>query len=116
MEEEPKRRQFLRGDRTIWAMVFILCAISLVEVFSASSRLTFGKSSYLTPIISHTLHMCLGLGLMYVLHLLHYKWYKVIPIILVPLSIILLGYLAVISRNSAGAERWIDIGFMNLQP
>lgn len=116
MEEEPKRRQFLKGDRTIWAMVFILCAISLVEVFSASSRLTFGKSSYLTPIISHTLHMCLGLGLMYVLHLLHYKWYKVIPIILVPLSIILLGYLAVISRNSAGAERWIDIGFMNLQP
>ena len=63
-EEKPKRRLLLlSGDRTIWAMVVILCCISLIEVFSASSRLTFGKSSFLTPIISHTIHLGMGLGL-----------------------------------------------------
>ena len=72
--DKPKRGPFLNGDRTIWAMVFILCGISLVEVFSASSRLTFGKSSFLAPIISHTMHLGIGLTGMYLVHLLHYKW------------------------------------------
>lgn len=115
-EEKSKRRQLLNGDRTIWAMVIILCCISLVEVFSASSRLTFGKSSFLTPIISHTMHLGLGLVLMYVLHLFHYKWYRLFPVLLVPLAIILLAYLSFQSVGSSGAERWINLGFFQLQP
>lgn len=115
-EEKKERRPFLNGDRTIWAMVFILCGISLVEVFSASSRLTFGKSSFLTPIISHGMHLGIGLAGMYLVHLLHYKWYKLFPILLVPLSVILLGYLSIQSASSSGAERWINLGFFQLQP
>ena len=116
IEEKKERRQLLNGDRTIWAMVFILCAISLIEVFSASSRLTFGKSSFLTPIISHTIHLGMGLVGMWLVHLLHYKWYRAFPIILIPLSIILLGMLSIRSMNSSGAERWINLGFFQLQP
>jgi cell division protein FtsW len=115
-EDKPKRRQLLNGDRTIWTMVFILCLISLVEVFSASSRLTFGKSSFLAPIISHTMHLCIGLVGMWLVHLLHYKWYRLFPVLLVPLSILLLGYLSVRSMGSSGAERWINLGFFQLQP
>ncbi len=115
-EDKPKRRQLLNGDRTIWTMVFILCLISLVEVFSASSRLTFGKSSFLAPIISHTMHLCIGLVGMWLVHLLHYKWYRLFPVLLVPLSILLLGYLSIRSMGSSGAERWINLGFFQLQP
>ena len=115
-DQKPARRQLLNGDRTIWAMVFILCAISLIEVFSASSRLTFGKSSFLTPIISHAIHLGMGLGVMYVLHILHYKWYRAFPIILVPVSIGLLVFLSIQSAASSGAERWINLGFFQLQP
>ena len=115
-ENKPARRQLLNGDRTIWAMVFVLCAISLIEVFSASSRLTFGKSSFLAPIISHTMHLAIGLAGMWLVHLLHYKWYRLFPILLVPLSVVLLGYLSIQSRGSAGAERWINLGFFQLQP
>ena len=115
-EDKPKRRQLLNGDRTIWAMVFVLCAISLIEVFSASSRLTFGKNSFLTPILSHSMHLGIGLVGMYLVHLLHYKWYKLFPVLLVPLSIILLAYLSVQSASSSGAERWINMGFFQLQP
>jgi cell division protein FtsW len=115
-EDKPVRRQLLNGDRTIWAMVFILCGISLIEVFSASSRLTFGKSSFLAPIISHTMHLGIGLTGMYLVHLLHYKWYRLFPVLLVPLSIILLAYLSIQSASSSGAERWINLGFFQLQP
>ena len=116
IEEKPKRRQLLNGDRTIWTMVFLLCLISLVEVFSASSRLTFGKSSFLAPIISHTMHLGIGLVGMWLVHLLHYKWYRLFPVLLVPLSILLLGYLSIRSMGSSGAERWINLGFFQLQP
>lgn len=115
-EDKPKVRQLLNGDRTIWTMVFILCAISLVEVFSASSRLTFGKSSFLAPIISHTMHLGIGLVGMWLVHLLHYKWYRLFPVLLVPLSVLLLGYLSIRSMGSSGAERWINLGFFQLQP
>lgn len=114
--DKKERRQLLNGDRTIWAMVVVLCGISLIEVFSASSRLTFGKSSFLAPIISHTMHLGMGLGLMYVLHLLHYKWYRLFPVLLVPVSILLLAYLSIQSASSSGAERWINLGFFQLQP
>lgn len=114
--DKKEHRQLLKGDRTIWAMVFILCGISLIEVFSASSRLTFGKSSFLTPIISHTVHLFIGLIGMYLVHLLHYKWYRLFPVLLVPLSILLLGYLSMRSMGSSGAERWINLGFFQLQP
>ena len=116
IEDKPKRRQLLNGDRAIWTMVFILCAISLVEVFSASSRLTFGKSSFLSPIISHAAHLGVGLFVMWALHKFHYKWYKLLPIILVPVSILMLGYLSIRGLQSSNAERWINLGFMNLQP
>lgn len=115
-EDKPVRRQLLNGDRTIWAMVFILCAISIIEVFSASSRLTFGKSSFLAPIISHSVHLGLGLVTMYCLHILHYKWYRLFPVLLVPVSILLLAYLSIQSAGSSGAERWINLGFFQLQP
>ena len=114
--ENKEHRQLLNGDRTIWAMVFILCGISLIEVFSASSRLTFGKSSFLTPIISHSIHLVIGLVGMYLVHLLHYKWYRLFPVLLVPLAIVLLGYLSLRSMGSSGAERWINLGFFQLQP
>ena len=114
--DKPKVRQLLNGDLTIWTMVFILCAISLIEVFSASSRLTFGKSSFLAPIISHTMHLGIGLVGMWLVHLLHYKWYRLFPVLLVPLSILLLGYLSIRSMGSSGAERWINLGFFQLQP
>ncbi len=115
-ENKTEREPLLKGDRTIWAMVIILCCISLVEVFSASSRLTFGMSSFLRPIMSHSVHLGMGLLLMYAVHLFHYKWYRMLPVLLVPVSIILLAYLSVQSATSVGAERWIDLGFFQLQP
>ncbi len=113
---DNKKGPLFRGDIYIWIAVLLLCSISLVEVFSASSRLTFGKDSYLTPILSHVIHLAMGIVVMYVLHLIHYKWYKLFPVLLVPLSLALLAYLSFLSKQSAGAERWVDLGFFKLQP
>ena len=35
----------IKGDGIIWAVFFILCIISIIEVFSASSGLTYKGGS-----------------------------------------------------------------------
>lgn len=119
-EEEIKKMEtkpFLRGDLTVWIIVLLLSTISVIEVFSASSRLTFGRDNYWTPILGHCVHLIMGFCVMYVIHRLNYKWYKLVPYVLIPLSAILLGYLFINgSASKGGAARWIDLGFINLQP
>ena len=41
-----KNKNLIHGDLGVWAVVLILCAISLIEVYSASSRMTFGSDAY----------------------------------------------------------------------
>jgi len=112
-----KRLSFLKGDAHIWTIVMILCFISLIEVFSASSRMVFGRENYMRPIIGHAAHLCLGLGVMYLFHIIHYKWYRLLPFFLVPASIAALAILSFSGGGAHGsAQRWIDLGFINLQP
>ena len=40
-----------KGDKVIWMVFFFLCLISAIEVFSASSALTYEGGSYLAPIV-----------------------------------------------------------------
>lgn len=118
-EEEVKTKDtnpFLRGDLTIWIIVLLLSAISVIEVFSASSRLTFGRDNYWAPILGHCVHLTIGLSFMYAIHRLNYKWYKIVPYIFIPVSAILLGYLFLKGRGSDSAERWVNLGIINLQP
>ena len=43
-----------KGDKVIWMVFFFLCMISIVEVFSASSGLTYKSQNYVGPIAYHT--------------------------------------------------------------
>ena len=40
-----------KGDKVIWMVFFFLCVISVIEVFSASSELTYKGGNYMAPIL-----------------------------------------------------------------
>ena len=48
-----KNKTLIHGDLGVWAVFLILCAISLIEVYSASSRMTFASGAYWDPIMQH---------------------------------------------------------------
>ena len=50
-----KFNNIFKGDKVIWMVYFFLCMISIIEVFSASSELTYKSGSYALPIIVHCL-------------------------------------------------------------
>lgn len=42
-----------KGDKVIWMIFFFLCMISIIEVYSASSSLTYKTGNYMAPVIRH---------------------------------------------------------------
>ena len=49
-----------KGDKVIWMVFLFLCMISIVEVFSASSNLTYKSQNYIGPIAYHAITIFMG--------------------------------------------------------
>lgn len=78
--KEKKWESRRSGDRWIWGLFLVICLISLVESYSASSQ-EVGKSGLFIPIIKHGLFLLSGIGVAYLLQHVHYNRLKVwIPI------------------------------------
>ena len=105
-----------KGDKVIWMVFFFLCIISIVEVFSASSELTYKGGNYLTPIIKHMALIVVGFGLMVVTLNINCKYFKLLtPIMLLFAGILLLLVLG-LGQSTNGASRWIPIMGVQFQP
>ena len=103
--------ELLKGDRIVWIVFMVLCCISMVEVFSAASPLSYKSGDYLAPITSHCITLFCGVVVVYVLHLIPYKFFRLIPFTLLPLSALLLavvmGMGMVADERVNGASRWL---------
>ena len=103
--------RILKGDRIVWIVFMVLCCISMVEVFSAASTLSYKSGDYLAPITSHCITLFCGVVVVYVLHLVPYKFFRLIPFTLLPLSTLLLavvmGMGMVADERVNGASRWL---------
>ena len=76
-----------KGDKVIWMIFFFLCVISLIEVFSSSSTLTFNKPNYWAPIIKHGGILLLGVVAMVVVQNIDCKYFKIATIFLIMFSV-----------------------------
>lgn len=106
-----------RGDKVVWVVFILLLLISVIEVFSAASMLTYrSDGNYWWPIREHSTNLLLGFGVVYLAHLIPYRFYKAIPLVLVPVSICLLAYVLVKGSDVNDAARWIRIAGLSIQP
>ena len=107
-----------KGDKGVWMIYFFLCMISLVEVYSASSRLTFEGGHHWGPMVSQAGFLLLGLVIILFVHRIPCKWFMLFPFILLPVAICLLLYTAVFGGGSDINEthRWVRIGAISFQP
>jgi len=103
--------QRIQGDRTLWIIALALATFSLLPVYSASSNIAFlyGSGNTFGMLARHSIHLVLGLILMYAAHNIPYKTYGPLSIILMPVAIILLIYTLFQGHSVANASRWIQI-------
>jgi cell division protein FtsW len=108
----------LKGDKGIWALVFLLALISFMPVYSASTNLVYviGKGSTLGYLVKHLGHLFLGFCIIYFVHKMPYHYTKALSMLLMPLVIILLIYTMFQGTiiGGANASRWISIPFVGL--
>jgi cell division protein FtsW len=105
-----------KGDKVIWMVFFFLCLVSIIEVFSASSSLTYKTGDYLGPMIKHISILIVGIFLMLVTLNIKCRYFKLATPILLGLSIFTLLLVLFAGHSVNGAGRWLSFFGMQFQP
>lgn len=113
-------RNIFKGDKVIWIIFLFLCLISIIEVFSAASTLTYKSGDHWGPITQHSIILMIGVGIVVLMHHIPYRWFQVFPVFLYPLSLLLLVFVTVMGAITGdrvnGAARWMTFMGIQFQP
>ena len=108
----------LRGDKAIWALVTLLGLFSFMPVFSASANLSLvvKNGTVYSHFFKHSMHIAIGIAIVYVVSKFKYENVKYYVYILLPVVVVLLGVALLNNTVIAGANasRWVIIPFVNL--
>ena len=104
----------IRGDKAIWIVVITLAIFSFLPVFSASSN--FGVNLIFSNIIKHISIIFIGIMIMYSTHLVEYKYFKGLSLIILPLVIFLLFFASFQGNviDGTNANRWLNIPILKI--
>ena len=108
-------KQLFKGDKVIWLIFFGLCAISIVEGFSAMGQLSYKTGDYWDPIIKHARYLLLGMGVVLVMQHIPYRFFSLL-IVFLPVAAILLVVTMIVGGGPGGADRWLTIFGFSFQP
>ncbi|MDX2171680.1 MAG: FtsW/RodA/SpoVE family cell cycle protein [Bacteroidota bacterium] len=107
---------YLKGDKVIWAIMFLLSLLSILVVYSAVVTLAHkfkqGNSEYY--LFKHFLLIAVGFGIAYVFHKLKYTVFSKVAQIGFILCIPLLIYTLLKGVSAGDANRWIEIPGLKL--
>lgn len=105
-----------KGDGIIWMVFFLLCIISIIEVYSASSVLTYKSGNYWSPVLKHFGLLLVGVGCMIVVMNIKCKYFKIVTPFLLLASLFTLLWVLVAGHSTNGAQRWISLVGIQFQP
>ncbi|MET4081399.1 cell division protein FtsW [Pedobacter sp. UYP30] len=105
-----------KGDRWIWLIIILLSLISIMAVYSATGALAYRKGEAVEKLLitKHLIFVLLGIAMIYVAHLLDYRYYAGISKILMVITIPLLVYTLIFGTNLNDASRWVKIPVIGL--
>ncbi len=105
-----------KGDKGIWMVFFFLCLISIIEVFSASSTLSFKSHNYMGPIIYHAGTILFGIVITIVTLNIPCRYFKLTTPIFLLLSYATLLWVLFFGESINGANRVIQLPGFTFQP
>lgn len=105
-----------KGDKVIWMVFFFLCLISVVEVFSASSELTYKGGNYWAPALKHIGTLIFGIFFMVVTVNIPCRFFKIVTPFLLIISVVTLLWVDFNGQSTNDAQRWIKVLWIQFQP
>lgn len=105
-----------KGDRWIWIIIILLSMVSIMAVYSATGAIAYKKGVTVEKYLlyKHVIFVLLGIAMIYIAHLLDYKYYAGISKILMIVTLPLLLYTLVFGQSLNDASRWVKIPVINL--
>ena len=108
--------RIFKGDKVIWMVFFFLCMISIVEVFSASSGLTYKSQNYIGPIVYHAATIAFGAVVAVVTLNVPCRYFKLMTPFLILVSAFTLLWVLIGGQTINGANRVISLFGFTFQP
>ena len=105
-----------KGDKVVWMVFFFLCMISIVEVFSASSNLTYKSQNYIGPIVYHAGTIAFGVLVAVITLNIPCRFFKLMTPFLLLITAITLLWVLVGGQTINGANRVISLLGFTFQP
>ena len=56
------------GDKIFWMVLFVLCIVSVLEVYSASSNMSYQSGAFWKPVMGHMVTIILGVVVAWIVH------------------------------------------------
>ena len=105
-----------RSDRHIWGVIIFLMLVSVISLYSASSREVASSANVYGPILRHGVMLVAGLVIMIVLERVHYRFFKPLIPVFAIVSALMMIYVLFFGDIINGARRSFTLfGFM-IQP
>jgi rod shape determining protein RodA len=101
-------------DKPLAMILLVLLSFGLIALFSASyqKHMDTGKDFVLTQ----GLWILLGLGMVYLLAKINYHSFLSVAYIIYGINLLILILVLVMGKSALGAQRWISIGGIGIQP
>ena len=111
-----KLGNLFKGDKVVWMIFFFLCMVSIVEVFSASSGLTYKSQNYIGPIVYHTGTIVMGVLVAIITLNIPCRYFKLMTPFLMLISAVTLLWVLFAGTKVGDAGRWISLFGFTFQP
>lgn len=108
--------KILKGDMTLWIVFLALCAVSAIEMYSASSTLAYKAANYSMPMLRHVRFLAIGMLVAYGIHFIPYKYIRILSYLGLFVSLILLVLVQFKGVSENDATRWFEIFGIRFQP
>ncbi|MBA7517663.1 putative peptidoglycan glycosyltransferase FtsW [subsurface metagenome] len=113
----PERlNKYFKGDSIIWAVLIVLSLLSLLAVYSSTFTLAYqyrsGNIGYY--LVKHIIFILFGFVIVYLTHLIPYRYYSRISQLLVILTVPLLIVTLFFGTNINQAARWLTLPGTNI--
>ncbi len=108
--------KYLKGDRIIWVIIIVLSIISTLAVYSSTGTLAYkyqhGNTAYY--LLRHVSYLGMGLVVVFITHLIPYKYYSRLSQLFLFISIPMLALTLVMGTSLNQASRWLTIPVLGI--
>lgn len=109
-------KKYLKGDATLWIVFIMLCIVSAIEMYSASSTLAYKAANHTAPMLRHVGFLAGGALIAFCVHLIPYRYIRLMAYVGLVLSFFMLIWVLFKGQSENDASRWLVIMGVQFQP